>query len=142
MARKASMWAKAAGEYYRKNKGKNGIQSFSDVLKSSAFKQEYHAKYGKTMSKKDKKGKRSTKRHGGYATPTPTLIKVQGGADDISSSNTAASDLPPANITNPAPTAAFTSAAQAPPPADLPVTGGKRKSKKRRTAKKSSYKMW
>jgi hypothetical protein len=137
MAKKASMWAKAAGEYYRKNKGKNGIQSFSDVLKSSDFKQEYHTKYGKTMSKKDKKGKRSTKRHGGYASTTP--VKLQGGADQIGNSTTAASDLPPANITEPAPTAAFTSAAQAPPPANLPVTGGKRKSKKRRTAKKSSY---
>jgi hypothetical protein len=64
MARKASMWAKAAGEYYRKNKGKNGIESFTDVLKSSDFKNSYHAKYGKTVGKKASKG-RATKRYMG-----------------------------------------------------------------------------
>jgi hypothetical protein len=70
MARKASMWAKAAGEYYRKNKGRNGIESFSDVLKSSDFKAAYYAKYGKqgkTMGRKGK-GMRSTKRYRGGMT--------------------------------------------------------------------------
>ena len=62
MARKASMWAKAAGEYYRKNKGKNGITLFSDVLKSSDFKREYNAKYGKTSKARGSKKMRSTRR--------------------------------------------------------------------------------
>jgi hypothetical protein len=55
MARKASMWAKEAGEYYRKNVGKNGIESFTDVLKSSDFKKEYYAKNGKAGAKGSRK---------------------------------------------------------------------------------------
>lgn len=55
MARKASMWAKEAGEYYRKNVGKNGIESFTDVLKSSDFKKQYYAKNGKAGAKGSRK---------------------------------------------------------------------------------------
>jgi len=130
MARKASMWAKAAGEYYRKNKGKNGIESFSDVLKSSEFKQEYHAKYGKqgkTMAKKDRKGKgmNNTKRYRGGEgetppAPLPPAELPSGGATPASS--------------NPVPmnTASSISASPLPPQAPIPpqvVTGGKRKMK-------------
>jgi len=66
MARKVTMWAKAAGEYYRKNKGKNGIESFADVLKSEEFKMEYENKYknkgnAKTVGKKEKKSMRNAK---------------------------------------------------------------------------------
>ena len=43
MARKPSTWAEEAGKYYRKNVGKNGIESFTDVLKSSDFKKQYYA---------------------------------------------------------------------------------------------------
>jgi hypothetical protein len=46
MARKQSTWAEEAGKYYRKNVGKNGIESFTDVLKSSDFKKQYYAKNG------------------------------------------------------------------------------------------------
>jgi len=135
MARKASMWAKAAGEYYRKNKGKNGIESFSDVLKSSDFKAEYHAKYGKqgkTMGRKGK-GMRNTKRYrGGDGEQIPSMDEVAVGGD-----TTASVDPVPANTTSSLPA---TPAATAVPEA---VMGGKRKgSKKRRTAKKSSYKLW
>ena len=104
MARKVTMWAKAAGEYYRKNKGKNGIESFADVLKSEEFKMEYENKYknkgtAKTMGKKEKKSMRNAK-----------TLKVGG---DI-----------PTDATTP-----------------LEQIGGKNKSKKR-TTKKSSYKLW
>ena len=75
MARKASMWAKAAGEYYRKNKGKNGIESFTDVLKSSDFKNSYHAKYGKTMGRKANNG-RATKRYRGGEEHEPTTPRA------------------------------------------------------------------
>jgi gas vesicle protein len=44
MARKPSTWAEEAGKYYRKNVGKNGIESFTDVLKSDDFKKQYYAK--------------------------------------------------------------------------------------------------
>ncbi len=73
MARKASMWAKAAGEYYRKNKGKNGITLFSDVLKSSDFKREYNAKYGKTSKAQGSKKMRSTRRMRGGGPPLETI---------------------------------------------------------------------
>jgi hypothetical protein len=43
-AKKPSTWAEEAGKYYRKNVGKNGIESFTDVLKSSDFKKQYYAK--------------------------------------------------------------------------------------------------
>jgi len=72
MARKTSNWAKAAGEFYRKNKGKNGIETFSDVLKSAEFKKEYHAKYGKT--------KKHGGEHGGeYAGVVPEAAPIAGG---------------------------------------------------------------
>jgi flagellar basal body L-ring protein FlgH len=74
MARKASMWAKAAGEYYRKNKGKNGITLFSDVLKSSDFKREYNAKYGKTSKARGSKKMRSTRRMRGGDITTEEVV--------------------------------------------------------------------
>jgi hypothetical protein len=131
------MWAKAAGEYYRKNKGTNGIESFSDVLKSPEFKQEYHAKYGKhgkTMGKKDRKGKgmRNTRKwRGGDGEVVPAKEEVANVevANDVGGSVVAASkDVEGGAVA----------------PATVPaVTGGKRKgSKKRRSAKKSSYKLW
>lgn len=122
MARKASMWAKAAGEYYRKNKGKNGIESFMDVLKSSDFKRQYHAKHGKTVGKKTT-GKRSTRRY-------------RGGGDGELPPQMNASQ-PPLNNTidggEPVPlnTPSSISAAELPPAAQPPVTGGKRRSKRR-----------
>jgi hypothetical protein len=140
MARKASMWAKAAGEYYRKNKGQNGIESFSDVLKSSEFKQEYYTKYGKqgkTMGKKDRKGKgmRNTRRYSGGEGELPA--------------SPPASDLPtggalPPGVADPVPSVTASSLSTSTLPSEVPqvVTGGKRKSKKRRSAKKSSYKLW
>jgi hypothetical protein len=77
MARKASMWAKEAGEYYRKNVGKNGIESFTDVLKSSDFKKEYYAKNGKAGAKTNGNVKGSRKRGGDgdavNATTAPVL---------------------------------------------------------------------
>ena len=63
-SRKPSMWAKAAGEYYRSHKNDPKINSFSDVLKSPDFKAYYASKYGKgqkrpmTMTKKRHFGKR------------------------------------------------------------------------------------
>jgi len=45
--RKANMWAKAAGEYYRSHKNDPKIKEFSDVLKSPDFKKYYLSKYGK-----------------------------------------------------------------------------------------------
>jgi hypothetical protein len=45
--RKANMWAKAAGEYYRSHKNDPKIKEFSDVLKSPNFKNYYMTKYGK-----------------------------------------------------------------------------------------------
>lgn len=134
MARKTSMWAKAAGEYYRKNKGKNGIESFSDVLKSPVFKQEYHAKYGKhgkTMGKKDRKGKgmRHTRKwRGGVSEGAEDDKVAEGGGEnaEVDESGAKVAELEGgAPVTVPA------------------VTGGKRKgSKKRRSSKKSTYKMW
>lgn len=56
MARKASMWAEEAGKYYRKNVGKNGIESFTDVLKSADFKMQYHAKNGKANRNRKRGG--------------------------------------------------------------------------------------
>ena len=43
--RKANMWAKAAGEYYRSHKNDPKIKEFSDVLKSPDFKKYYLSKY-------------------------------------------------------------------------------------------------
>jgi hypothetical protein len=139
MARKASMWAKAAGEYYRKNKGKNGIESFSDVLKSSDFKAEYHAKYGKqgkTMGRKGK-GMRSTKRYRGGEGETPPAPLPPAG---LPSGGDASSSMDPI----PSATTSSISAAPLPPTNPQVVTGGKRKSKrtKKRSAKRSSYKLW
>jgi hypothetical protein len=106
MARKISMWAKSAGEYYRKNKGKNGIESFSDVLKSPDFKNEYYKKYdkqGKTMRRKSK-GMRNT-------------IRYRGGD----------SDFPPADLPiDPSATPAVPSATP------VEVTGGMHKGKRHR----------
>jgi hypothetical protein len=45
-ARKPRTWAQEAGKYYRKNVGKNGIESFTDVLKSADFKKQYYVKNG------------------------------------------------------------------------------------------------
>jgi len=45
--RKANMWAKAAGEYYRSHKNDPKIKEFRDVLKSPDFKKYYLSKYGK-----------------------------------------------------------------------------------------------
>lgn len=67
-SRKPSMWAKAAGEYYRSHKNDPKIKSFSDVLKSPDFKAYYASKYGKgqkrpmTMTKKRHFGKRRSSR--------------------------------------------------------------------------------
>ena len=69
-----NLWAKAAGEFWRKNEGKNGINKFSDVLKSDEFKSYYASKYGSVKSNSSKKSKsksnsknknRKTRRHGG-----------------------------------------------------------------------------
>jgi hypothetical protein len=134
MARKASMWAKAAGEYYRKNKGKNGIESFSDVLKSPKFKQEYYAKYGKqskTMGRKGK-GMRNTRRYRGGEGETPQLPPAEmpsGGA------------APPSMDPVPMNTASSISASPLPPQNPEVVTGGKRK-KKNKSSKKKSCNMW
>jgi hypothetical protein len=49
--RKANMWAKAAGEYYRSHKNDPNIKEFSDVLKSPDFKKYYLSKYGKGNKK-------------------------------------------------------------------------------------------
>jgi hypothetical protein len=128
MARKASMWAKAAGEYYRKNKGKNGIESFSDVLKSPKFKQEYYAKYGKqskTMGRKGK-GMRNTRRYrggegeetGGETPLPPAEIPSDGAA------------APPPVDPVPMNTASSIYAAPLPPSNPEVVTGGKRKKNK------------
>jgi hypothetical protein len=136
MARKASMWAKAAGEYYRKNKGKNGIESFSDVLKSPKFKQEYYAKYGKqgkTMGRKDK-GMRNTRRYRGgegEQGPLPPADLPSGGAA-----------APPSMDPVPMNTTSSISAAPLPPASPQVVTGGKRKGKNKSSKKKSSYNMW
>ena len=45
-ARKPRTWAQEAGKYYRKNVGKNGIESFTDVLKSTDFKKQHCVKNG------------------------------------------------------------------------------------------------
>jgi len=50
--RKANMWAKAAGEYYRSHKNDPKIKEFRDVLKSPDFKKYYLSKYGKGSQKK------------------------------------------------------------------------------------------
>ena len=126
MARKASMWAKAAGEYYRKNKGKNGIESFSDVLKSSDFKSEYYAKYGKqgkTMGRKGK-GMRSTKRYRGGEGETPPAPLPP---EDLPSGGGAAAS--PSMDPLPSVTTSSISAAPLPPVNPQVVTGGKRKGK-------------
>jgi hypothetical protein len=152
MARKASMWAKAAGEYYRKNKGKNGIESFSDVLESPEFKSEYYAKYGKqgkqrkTMGKKDRKvkGMRNTRRYRGGEGEG----EMNGGVSQQSpgESTTAPPSLPMSADPIPSATTSSLSAAPLPPSNPQVVTGGKRKGKgkssKKRTAKKSSYNLW
>jgi hypothetical protein len=142
MARKASMWAKAAGEYYRKNKGKNGIESFSDVLKSVEFKQEYYAKYGKQGKTIGRKGKdmRNTRRYKGGDSEVngglPTQPQLPGG------SNTDPPALPISADPSPSATTSSLSAAELPPSNPQLVTGGKRKSKsksksnKKRSAKK------
>jgi hypothetical protein len=130
MARKANMWAKAAGEYYRKNKGKNGIESFMDVLESSDFKRQYHAKHGKTVGKKTT-GKRSTRRYRGGDGESPSEMNA--------SQPPATAPQPPLNNTidggEPVPlnTPSSISAAELPPP---PVTGGKRRNKRRSSNKR------
>jgi hypothetical protein len=147
MARKTSMWAKAAGEYYRKNKGKNGIESFSDVLKSADFKAEYYAKYGKqgkTMGKKDRKvkGMRNTRRYRGGEGEMNGGVSQQPPGE----STTAPPSLPMSADPIPSATTSSLSAAPLPPSNPQVVTGGKRKGKgkssKKRTAKKSSYNLW
>lgn len=143
MARKASMWAKAAGEYYRKNKGKNGIESFSDVLKSADFKAEYYAKYGKqgkTMGRKGK-GMRSTKRYRGGEGETPPAPLPPAGLPSGGAASPSMDPIPSA-------TTSSISAAPLPPVSPEVVTGGKRKGKgkgkgsKKRSAKKYSYKLY
>ena len=156
MTRKASMWAKAAGEYYRKNKGKNGIQSFSDVLKSDLFKKEYYAKYGKqgkTMSKKGSKLNKSKKMGGvdpgAEAVDTPEVVaSVDTGAapEVVASVDTGAAPEVVASVdTGAAPevVASVDTGAALGGSAEIKKMGGKRKGKgKKRTAKKMSYKMW
>jgi hypothetical protein len=153
MARKTSMWAKAAGEYYYKNKGQNGIESFSDVLKSPEFKAEYNAKYGKhgkTMGKKDRKGKgvRNTRRYRGGAETTAAAVAQENTtvtqSTDVNKAVTQGEEQGEEQggsaVEVPKDVAGGNAVAQATLPA---VTGGKRKgSKKRRSAKKSSYKLW
>lgn len=155
MARKTSNWAKSAGEFYRKNKGKNGIESFSDVLKSAAFKKEYHAKYGKT------------KKHGGEDLQELPIIgggkrrtlKKGGAGEDLSADanpdalSIDAVDAVPAKTPEPVSGGDMESTLpETAPISDSAVmTGGKKKGKKsakkrggksRKTAKKSCFKLW
>jgi hypothetical protein len=58
--RKANMWAKAAGEYYRSHKNDPKIREFSDVLKSPDFKKYYLSKYGKGKGSQIKNSKHTT----------------------------------------------------------------------------------
>jgi hypothetical protein len=143
MARKASVWAKAAGEYFRKNKGKNGIESFSDVLKSNDFKKEYYAKYGKqgkTMAKKQRKGKMTKKN-------SMDIEEITGGEGEVAlpgvPEKTDAPSPPMGGGETPVPIDTSTDTATAITTPSVPVTGGKRKTNnKKRTVKKSLYKLW
>ena len=131
MARKPSIWAKAAGEYYRKNKGKNGIETFSDVLKSDDFKQEYNDKYvnkGKTVGKKNRRANRTRKHKISGGDPT-TDAQIPSPSPSQDSANTGG-QLPSPPLP-PAVPAATTSPANSTPA----ISGGKRKYKKRTTKK-------
>ena len=139
MARKASMWAKAAGEYYRKNKGKNDIESFSDVLKSNDFKKEYYAKYGKqgkTMAKKQRKGKMTKKN-------SVDIQEITGGEGDVPLPGVPEKTDPPSPPSDGGTSGGTPTSTPTSTPA-VPVTGGRKKktNKKKRTVKKSLYKLW
>lgn len=113
-----NMWAKAAGEFYRKNKAK--YASFSDVLKSPELKVYYKEKYGSKM-------KGSKKMKGGNPTEAPPLggapVASLGGAPEL-----------PALLPDGSPEVAIGGAPEM-PPAMAPVVGGR---KKKRTARKKS----
>ena len=133
MARKASNWAKAAGDFYRKNKGKNGINSFTDVLKSSAFKTSYYAKHGKPNSRK----------HGGEGEmQNKTLPSITGGNAGV-----------PNRTEDPVTVSGGEEIGGEAPESMPEITGGKRRTrgkkssrrrtrKSRKTAKKGCMNLW
>lgn len=114
MARKPSTWAKAAGEFYRKNKGKNGINSFTDVLQSSAFKTSYYAKQNKSNSRK----------RGGESVPTKTETPMTGGGDE---------DV---DVAVPNKTEAPVSGGEETVAPEPTMTGGKRKTRGKKSSRK------
>jgi len=61
--RKANMWAKAAGEYYRSHKNDPKIKEFRDVLKSPDFKKYYLSKYGKGSKQKFTRSNKTTSKY-------------------------------------------------------------------------------
>jgi len=139
MARKPSAWAKAAGEFYRKNKGKNGIESFTDVLKSSAFKSSYYAKHGKSRGRK----------HGGEASMIDEP-KVSGGEGASLSELVPKIPITGGSKPDSHPIAGGGVVTDKLMSALNPKVGGKRRTKgnrrqsrkNRKTAKKGCFKMW
>ena len=133
MARKTSNWAKAAGEFYRKNKGKNGIETFSDVLKSAEFKKEYHAKYGKTKKHGGEYGGEYDGEKAPLAGGKRKTLK-RGGAGDIDVNiSDSVPDLPPVPsvpMKTEGPVSGGEPSMDMKPPQDEMV-GGKRKNLKR-----------
>jgi hypothetical protein len=85
--RKANMWAKAAGEYYRSHKNDPNIKEFRDVLKSPDFKKYYLSKYGKGKSsqssstRSNKKLSKNQKKHMGeeIKNEEPEMDKMESG---------------------------------------------------------------
>lgn len=134
------MWAKTAGEFYRKNKGK--YESFSDVLKSPALKEYYNAKMnGKKDGKKSgKKGGIKYGMNGGAPTEPPlggAPVESIGGAPEVG--NVEMPQTEGGNVEMPQTEGA---------PIVQPLVGGrkkkrtsKKKSASKKTQKKRSY-MW
>ena len=119
-----NMWAKAAGEFYRKNKAK--YASFSDVLKSPELKVYYKEKYGSKM-KGSKKMKGKTLMGGESTGGNPTEAPPLGGAPVVPLGG--APELPPLLPDGTPEVATGGDAVMA------PVVGGR---KKKRTARKRS----
>jgi hypothetical protein len=79
--RKANMWAKAAGEYYRSHKNDPKIREFSDVLKSPDFKKYYLSKYGKGKGSQIKNSKKNFTRRNKKISKKPEYEQPEEGQE-------------------------------------------------------------
>ena len=80
---KTVSWAQEAKKFYEENKGKNGIHSFSDALKSPALKKQYKlAKKGGDPTS-DGQATSDSNNQGSEVADELSSVQYDGGNDDL-----------------------------------------------------------